>query len=371
MSYYILPKTNNILSIDPKTSTNPIDPVISLSLFNYYNEDKTIIDDICKNDSELSSNTFGDITRMINPYEYIFSKVPGSQFSVSKLKPKSNIIYDMIELFNTLNLFDSFKQSNMKIMHIGTNCDDSYDSIDILREGGYNDQHFSFLEINNELYKTIYDVKFDFMFYEIDTRIVDNLNLYSLHLIKFLMIVLRNQSVDGTCIIKIDHNFHKPIIDILYLLSSMYEKVYIIKPTTSNVMTFEKYIVCKRYLVDEKRQEHNRINCCNLFQFLRNFTRNKNIVSLLDDHIPSIFMNKLDDSNIIIGQQQLDSLDQIINILKSKNRHDKIEMIKKTNIQKSVSWCEKYKIPCNKFSEKTNIFLRLDNNVFQETEKAY
>lgn len=371
MSYYILPKTNNILSIDPKTSTNPIDPVISLSLFNYYSEDKTIIDDICKNDSELSSNTFGDITRMINPYEYIFSKVPGSQFSVSKLKPKSNIIYDMIELFNTLNLFDSFKQSNMKIMHIGTNCDDSYDGIDILREGGYNDQHFSFLEINNELYKTIYDVKFDFMFYEIDTRIVDNLNLYSLHLIKFLMIVLRNQSVDGTCIIKIDHNFHKPIIDILYLLSSMYEKVYIIKPNTSNVMTFEKYIVCKRYLVDEKRQEHNRINYCNLFQFLRNFTRNKNIVSLLNDNIPSIFMNKLDDSNIIIGQQQLESLDQIINILKSKNRHDKIEMIKKTNIQKSVSWCEKYKIPCNKFSEKTNIFLRLENNVFQETEKSY
>ena len=155
MSYYILPKTNNILLIDPTTSTNHIDPIISISMFNYYNENKAIIDDICKNDSELSSNTFGDITRMINPYEYIFSKVPGSQFSVSKLKPKSNILYDMIELFNTLNLFDSFKQSNMKIMHIGTNCDDSYDSIDILREGCYNDQHFSFLEINNELYKTI------------------------------------------------------------------------------------------------------------------------------------------------------------------------------------------------------------------------
>jgi hypothetical protein len=35
-------------------------------------------------------------------------------------------------------------------------------------------------------------------------------------------------------------------------------------------------------------------------------------------------------------------------------------LIKKTNIQKSVAWCEKYKIPCNKFSEKTNIFLPLD-----------
>jgi hypothetical protein len=36
-------------------------------------------------------------------------------------------------------------------------------------------------------------------------------------------------------------------------------------------------------------------------------------------------------------------------------KNDKIECIKKNNIQKSVSWCEKYKIPCNKFTEKINI----------------
>ena len=47
----------------------------------------------------------------------------------------------------------------------------------------------------------------------------------------------------------------------------------------------------------------------------------------------------------------------IINILKNKNRQDKIELLQKSNIQKSVEWCEKYKIPCNKFFEKTNIFL--------------
>jgi hypothetical protein len=78
-------------------------------------------------------------------------------------------------------------------------------------------------------------------------------------------------------------------------------------------------------------------------------------------------MNKLDDSNIIIGQQQLEALDQVINILKNKNRYDKIEMIKKSNIQKAVAWCEKHKIPCNKFSDKTNIFLPLDDNLPQQS----
>jgi hypothetical protein len=67
--------------------------------------------------------------------------------------------------------------------------------------------------------------------------------------------------------------------------------------------------------------------------------------------------------NIIIGQQQLESLDLVINIFKNNNKEEKIELIKKTNIQKSVSWCEKYKIPCNKFSEKTNIFLPINKEI--------
>jgi hypothetical protein len=66
---------------------------------------------------------------------------------------------------------------------------------------------------------------------------------------------------------------------------------------------------------------------------------------------------KINDLNIVMGQQQIESLDQVINIYKNKNKDEKIENIKKSNIQKSVSWCEKFKIPCNKFAEKTNIFL--------------
>ena len=74
---------------------------------------------------------------------------------------------------------------------------------------------------------------------------------------------------------------------------------------------------------------------------------------------------KMDDMNIIIGQQQLESLDMVINILKNKNKEDKIETIKKSNIQKSVVWCEKYKIPCNRFSEKINIFLPINKEFIE------
>ena len=32
-------------------------------------------------------------------------------------------------------------------------------------------------------------------------------------------------------------------------------------------------------------------------------------------------------------------------------------------------WCEKYKIPCNKFSEKVNIFLPLANKLNENVEE--
>jgi hypothetical protein len=46
---------------------------------------------------------------------------------------------------------------------------------------------------------------------------------------------------------------YKPIIDVLYLLSSLYDKVYILKPNTSNISTFEKYIICKNFSVNPCR----------------------------------------------------------------------------------------------------------------------
>jgi hypothetical protein len=362
MSYYILPKTTTPIFINPLTSSRKSKPILSITLHNYYQENKSIIDDLCLNDTSLSSNTFTDIIRITNPYEFIYSKVPGSRFPVSKLKSCSNVLYDLIEIMNTLNLQDVFKSQAMNFLHIGKNAEDSHDSIDLMRDIHDDDENFYFDEINTELKTTINDRKFDYIFCDFETDIYDNLNLYVLHLIKFLMVVLNNQADDGSCIIKINTNFNKPILDIMYILSSMYEKVYIIKPTTSNVMTFEKYIVCKKLLSDEKTQLHNRDNYCRITQFLSCFTRNKNFISLMEDDIPSFFINKVSDSNIIVGQQQIESLDQIINILKSYNRYEKIEMIKKVNIQKSVSWCEKYGIPCNKFSDKINIFLPLEND---------
>jgi hypothetical protein len=357
MSYYTLPKNNNSININLKIQLDDIKCYTSQSLYNFYKESKRQLNYLLQTNESII--TFENLLKVINPHEYIFSKIPGYKYSVSKIKTKSNIFYDVLEILNTLNVLDSFYNKSIRSIHISENYIDSNKCIEFLREN-VNDENTNFEDITEEIYNTTNDKRYDFIFYEIKNTEFKNLNCYTLNVIQVLMILLKYQSNNGTCLIKINNIFHKPIIDILYILSSIYEKVYIIKPTTSNIMSFDKYIVCKNFILNENKKEIYKNYYFKLAQIINIYLQNNNnISSIVDCEIPLYFINKIDDINIIIGQQQLESIDQVIITLKNKNKEDKIENIKKSNIQKSVTWCEKFKIPHNKFSEKVNIFLPL------------
>ena len=353
MSYYILPKINNNLIVNPKFDNDNCTVYCSFSLYNYYNNIKSQIDSICLNEHDLVYN-YNELIKIVNPYEYVFFTVPGSKYSVSKLKPNTNDFYDLLEIFVTLNILDTYNNKSIKSLHFSLDNVDTIDCIEMLRENYDDDVIINLNENDEEIYKTINELKFDIMFFN---KAHNDINSYIINFIKFVMNILRYQEFGGTSIIKIDYIFHKPIIDLLYILSSLFEKVYIIKPNTSNITTFEKYIVCKNFNGSaETKLELYKNNYYNLSNFIKNLDNN-NITSIIDNDIQYYFINKIDDMNIILGHQQLESLNQIINILKNKNKEEKIENIKKTSIQKAVTWCEKFKIPCNRFSEKTNIFL--------------
>jgi hypothetical protein len=225
----------------------------------------------------------------------------------------------------------------------------------MLREN-FNDENLYYDEINDETMLLIGDTKFNCLVFEAKNG---NINEYIISLIEIIMTILKNQLLHGICVIKLSDVFYKPVIDILYILSSLYEKTYILKPNTSNITTFDKYIICKNFQSSNDKNSSFKLNYYKLLVFLKKLN-GKNISSIINYELPYYFTIKLHDINIIFGQQQLESLDLAMNILKNKNKDDKIETIKKTNIQKSVSWCEKYKIPYNKFSEKINIFLPIN-----------
>jgi hypothetical protein len=110
----------------------------------------------------------------------------------------------------------------------------------------------------------------------------------------------------------------------------------------------------------------------NLVLLLKTVKKDEEIVTLLkEDVVPYYFINKLEELNIIIGHQQLEFMEQLISLYKNKNREEKIESLKKTNIQKCIQWCEKFKIPYNKFTDKVNIFLNGDKSYGETVDNIF
>lgn len=360
MSYYILPKViNSYIKINPSLQEEAIDTYISHSLFSYYRKMKTQLNNIIELDTSFNIQ---NLLKIVNPYEFIFSKIPGTKFSVSKLKPQSSIFYDMLEIINMLNIFDNYKNINIHFITISSIHEDVNCCYELFRENN-NDTIENYKEFKSNLQEELNGKKYDIIFYEIEKIIYCNLNNYIIKLIDTVLLILNCQTQNGVAIIKIGFTFHKPVVDILYLLSSLYQKVYIVKPNTTNVMSYEKFIVCKNFILNEStKQIYN--SCIAKLVELKKFysmNTNKNIKCIIDKDTPYFYINKIDDINNIIGQQQLETIDQVINIYKNKNKDDKIESIKKINIHKSINWCEKMKIPYNKSSEKPNIFLPIIN----------
>ena len=357
MSYYILPKINIKIKLEPEFQNYATKPYISHTLLHHYNDIQNVIDKLSESTANKEIN-YEEMFQMVNPYEYIFSSVPGPKNSVSKLNVESNVFYDFMEIANTLNIFDHFK-GTMNCIHI-SEYDSTMDYMNMVREDK-NDKHVFFhniKELHNNV--TIENNSIDFMYFE---NIQNKNSTYDLLL--FFINQIRLQSNCGVCVIKVNQMFYKPIIDLLYLLSSLYEKVCIIKPSTSNVTSFERYIVCKNFHYQFDKIEGYYSNLFLFLSFLSETESEKSdkskiyISHLLKEDLPYYFINKVEESNIIIGQQQLEAMDLIVSIYKNRNSEDKIETLKKMNIQKCVYWCEKYKIPYNKFAEKINIFLPL------------
>jgi len=330
MSYYTLPKTNTTFLSPIETSTNSYNTCISHNYLNYYIKNTEAITNICKENGNYTLNS-------------IFEK-----FQKTKIFKNNFSFYIFFEICTTFNIFDYYKYQPIKTLHIineNENENDIKDCINLFHKNELN-QHICYNELNTD------ENNYDIMFFNlIINNDLNNLNDYFTYFIKILMTILKNQNTNGISIIKISHIFYKPIVDILFVLCSLYDKVYIIKSKISNKMTFEKYIICFNFT-----NTSNNITNYNILQeFLYKIQLNKsNILSILNYNISYYFNMKLNDINTIIGQKQIEILDNIINILKSKNVQDKLDLIQNSNIQKCISWCDKHKLPYNK----TNIFLK-------------
>ncbi len=125
----------------------------------------------------------------------------------------------------------------------------------------------------------------------------------------------------------------------------MYEKVYIVKPNTSNAMSHDKYIVCLHKIPNHDLYASN-------YDILMR-KKNNRLYSLVDNKMPLNFINKMNDINVILGQRQLEYFDQALTIMSSPNKYEAINGVVSKNMQKCTVMCEKLGLPY----VKTNVFL--------------
>jgi len=84
----------------------------------------------------------------------------------------------------------------------------------------------------------------------------------------------------------------------------------------------------------------------------------KQLISLFKFDLPYFFINKIEEINAIFGQQQIENIVTTLNLINSTNNNktDKLETMKKNNVLKCISWCQKYNLSYNKLIPSTNIF---------------
>ena len=97
MNYYIIPKNNFTIKICLTIKNENIAPIMSYSLIHFLNDIYTQILHIVSNNP--NDQTLENITKIVNPYEFIHTNIPGTDLSVSKLKISSNIFFELLVLF--------------------------------------------------------------------------------------------------------------------------------------------------------------------------------------------------------------------------------------------------------------------------------
>ena len=363
-------------------------PIISNSLAHYLNEIKKRINS--------KENEWDIAKRYSNPCEYIHSLIPGKKKSIAKKKPLSRSYFKMVELVYFFKLLDadnisidSFHLAEgpggfiEALANIRNNKKDNYIVISILDDehdpnipGLKKSRAFlqensnvtidhgidgtgDILKLDNFKYcKEKYGNKMNIVTGDGGFDFSVDFNNQEHHILKLLfgqvIYALVMQKHGGHFILKLFDCFLHHTIDILALLSSLYEKVYITKPQTSRYANSEKYIICKNYIGPNCNTIYN--SFYNVFKTL--LTTEMPINRLLNIPLTLLFTTKIEEYNAIFGQQQIENIHYTLNLVDCTNKEEKYNNLLKKNIKKCIEWCTKYEIAYNNINyNNNNVFI--------------
>jgi len=397
MSCYLLPPIihtkefyTNINYAFNTEQAQPQSAIINKTLQKYLNRLKAQID--------ACESAWDKYKKYTNPYEFIHTTVPNSRQAICQYKPLSRSFFKMVEMCHMLNILAELPKEKCKSFHLAEgpggfiealvflrkNPNDFYYGMTLLEEHnqnvpGWRKSKLFLAENKNVIIEKGHDIRGDLMnpqnllhcykYYkgEMDFITGDGGFDFSVHYLSQenvsaplilcqVSFAIAMQKHGGTFIIKMFDTFTKLSLDILYLLANVYETINFVKPHTSRYANSEKYIICKNFKLDETSR-HETVNILYKIMLQMQGTNSKeHLDSLFTYDIPYYFVNKVEEYNAIFGQQQIENIGTTLNLI-DNNKYDKLELIKKNNVQKCINWCQQYKLDYNASIQPNNIFL--------------
>ena len=228
-----------------------------------------------------------------NPYEFINTNFDNNTEPICKYKPLSRSFFKLIEILNSFSFFN-FNKKNIVSFHLAEGPGGFIEALSYFRNNK-NDIYYGITLIENKkhipkwksyenylnIHKNInfeygkdktgnlfnksnllfiynkYKHSIDFVSGDGGFDFSDDFNKQeeiSLNLIfSQIIYAICIQKKGGHFVLKLFDTFTHLSLDLLYLLNYLYEDVYFIKPYTSRPGNSEKYIVCKNFLMIEKK----------------------------------------------------------------------------------------------------------------------
>lgn len=292
------------------------------------------------------SRAFFKLLEIIHSYPFVFPKViksfhlaegPGGFIEATQYfrKNNSDTYYGMtlLEKNKDVPLWNKCERSIMKLNQ------------NIIIESG--DGTGNLYHLENLLYvRKNYEHDMDFITadggfdYSVD---FNNQEEVSLHLIfSEICFATMMQKKGGHFILKVFDTFSSSTIELLYLLTYLYEEVSISKPLTSRPANSEKYILCTKF-----KMVHNieaiKDRMCEIFTTVQS----NPYTSILNMELPNSFLNKIREINSIFGQSQVSTILSVLTYITDDKKGEKIDQLRKSHINKCVKWCKKNHMEIN------------------------
>ena len=176
-----------------------------------------------------------------------------------------------------------------------------------------------------------------------------------------IIAALRVQAQGGSFVLKIFETFTIPTIKLIYILTSFYDEIYIYKPFFSRISNSEKYVICKGFKYDQKKDMkvlETRLNT--LEGVLEGMNSLKFVFDIFPELIvPGEFLDKFRFINIKISNPQQIMINDIVTYIKENNYYgEKYHMYREKQIEATKWWVGSFYPPSNNLYENNKIELQ-------------